>query len=669
MPIDRETQKALLRKVIDKLQQGQDNDVKNSNHIADEVVTGNQLVADRVDYLRQTITGEAKKQEKDGKKGKGDAAEDARENRNLLSKIGNGISGLAQSTKDTAKAAASGAVSGGKGLLESMGKMLKGGLIGGGALLAGAGLLAGGAGMLIDSLNDMDADAIKEKVKTLLSIKDDVGGAGNFFLQGGAFLVAMTGIGLGLAVFSVGSTVAGMSQGLLDYFGQSNFAEGIKQNVVTLLSISDELGGNLNMLADGGAFLLAMTGVALGLAVFGLGSGVAGISSAMDLFTGGSFADGIKQNVLTLLSIKDELGGNLNMLADGGAFMLAMTGIGSGLAVFGLGSAIAGIASAMELFQSGAFAENIKTNVLTLLSIKDELGGNLAMLADGGAFGLAMTGIGLGLAAFGIGSILNSFTADDFGASVKENVLQLLSIPDEVDGDIEEKASKVNNAMGHLSAGLTKFSGGTFVSALANAGASILNFLTGGDSPIDQMLALAEKDAEIASTERNITRMVSALERFSALNLTGPTIDFTKLIGGVATAIPFIQALGGTHPDQEGGNSVTLGGNLFGGGIEFGPHGILDEGLKIPEVAEKIAQVQGALGYNVNVSGAGATGAMAMAYDTSNEQAFAQLDAMGGTNNNVVDASVRTGDTVNVSKGTVQMNPEGTADNGVPLDA
>ena len=43
-----------------------------------------------------------------------------------------------------------------------------------------------------------------------------------------------------------------------------------------------------------------MTGVALGLAVFGLGSGVAGISSAMDLFTGGSFADGIKQNVLTL---------------------------------------------------------------------------------------------------------------------------------------------------------------------------------------------------------------------------------------------------------------------------------------------------------------------------------------------------------------------------------
>ena len=127
---------------------------------------------------------------------------------------------------------------------------------------------------------------------------------------------------------------------------------------------------------------------------------------------------------------------------------------------------------------------------------------------EGGAFGLAMTGIGLGLA-FGIGSILNSFQSPEFGAKIKENVLQLLSIPDSIDGDIEEKASKVNNAMGHLSEGLTKF-GGTFVSSLANAPTGIPNF-TGGESPIDEMLKLAEKDQEIASTERNISRMVVAL--------------------------------------------------------------------------------------------------------------------------------------------------------------
>ena len=65
-----------------------------------------------------------------------------------------------------------------------------------------------------------------------------------------------------------------MSQGLLDYFGQGNFAEGIKQNVVTLLSIKDELGGNAALLIDGVTFAAAMTGVAAGLAVFGLGSGI-----------------------------------------------------------------------------------------------------------------------------------------------------------------------------------------------------------------------------------------------------------------------------------------------------------------------------------------------------------------------------------------------------------
>ena len=82
-----------------------------------------------------------------------------------------------------------------------------------------------------------------------------------------------------------------------------------------------------------------------------------------------------------------------------------------------------------------------------------------------------MTGIGLGLGGFGIGSLLNSFQSPEFGAKIKENVLQLLSISDSVDGDIEEKASKVNLAMGQLSEGLGKFGGGTFVSSLANTSA------------------------------------------------------------------------------------------------------------------------------------------------------------------------------------------------------
>tara|TARA_B100002019_G_C21270057_1_gene601708 strand:+ start:1687 stop:3666 length:1980 start_codon:yes stop_codon:yes gene_type:complete len=655
MPINKETQAAKLQKILEQLQANQTTDAKNTDHIADTLKTdtGEKLLD--ISSVLQTGFGT---QQKENKKNQGDNAEKERENRNLFGKIADGISGVKQATVSASSKAAKGA----GGLLASMGKTLKGGLMGGGALLAGAGLLAGGAGMLINSLNEMDADEIKEKVKTLISIKDDVGGAGDFFVGGGAFLLAMTGIGLGLAVFSVGSTVAGMSQGLLDYFGQGNWAEGIKQNVITLMSISDELGGALAFIGDSAAFLLAMTGIAAGLAVFGAGSAVGGISTAMDVFTSGQFAEGIKQNVLTLLSIKDSLGGNVDLLTTSGVFLAAMTGIGTGLAVFGVGSGIAGLAGATELFQSGEFAENIKTNVLTLLSIKDSLGGNLDMLADGGAFGLAMTGIGLGLAAFGIGSILNSFQSPEFGAKIKENVLQLLSIPDSIDGNIEEKASQVNVAMGHLSEGLGKFAGGTFVSSLANAATGILNFFTGGESPIDEMLKLAEKDQEIASTERNISRMVVALERFSSLNLTGPSIDFTQLLGSVGQAIPFIQALGGTHPEQLAGKSVNVGGGFFGGGVDFGPHGILDEGLKIEEISGKIQQITGALGISPTLAVAGGNGAGMQISEQQLETA--EMQSSGNTVNIVDNSS--TDNSSNSSSGiAISGDSQGATDNNL----
>ena len=210
------------------------------------------------------------------------------------------------------------------GLLSGLGKSL-GGMIGGlasgvgigaGAFLAGAGILAGGAGYLLNAMNDLDGDNIKHQVLTLLSIGDEFqGGNWEFLKKGGAFLLAMTGLGLGLAIFGIGSSIAGMGDAL-NQFANATWADSIKANVVTLLSISDAMGGNWNMLADSAVFLAAMTGVGLGLAVFGIGGAVAGMSDALTNFANASWAESIKQNVVTLLSIKDELGGNWNMLAD-----------------------------------------------------------------------------------------------------------------------------------------------------------------------------------------------------------------------------------------------------------------------------------------------------------------------------------------------------------------
>ena len=644
MPIDRETQKALLRKVIDKLQENQE---ETNQHLGD-VGTAVYDVGDAANKNLDDILKSMGVMQKENKKGKGDKAEEDRERRSLFKRIGDGVSSLKQGASNVASAPGN--------LIGKLGDKVKGfsGTIMG--LMKGAGSfilpIVAVAGLMSTGL--FNAEKFKSNVLTILSIGQEVGMADIATLL--AFKPAMKALSEGLLAFGLGSAAAGGVDAALEYFGAGDWASKIKGNVLTLLSIGREVG--LTDIATLLAFKPAMTALGVGLAAFGIGSGIAAVGDLI-----GFDASKIKENVLTLLSIGSEVG-----LADIGtllAFAPAMTALGVGLAAFGVGSGVAAVGQLL-----GFDAQKLKEQVLTLLSIPDGVdGGALGMLGEAGAVTLALSGLGVGLAAFGVGSAITAisqfFSKADFAENVKSNVQTLLSIAKE-DPDIDVKAAKVRNAMGSLSAGLALFSGGNFVSALANAATGILNFFTGGKSPIDQMLALAEKDAEIASTERNISRMVTALERFSSLNLTGPTIDFTKLMRGVAEAIPFIQALGGTHPEQEGGNSVKVG--TIGSRIEIGPHGILDEGLKIPEISEKIAQVQGALGYNVNVSGTGATGNMSMAYDASNDQAFAKLDAMGGTNNNVVDASVNTGDTVNVSKGTVQMNPEGTADNGVPLD-
>ena len=644
MPIDRETQKALLRKVIDKLQENQE---ETNQHLGD-VGTAVYDVGDAANKNLDDILKSMGVMQKENKKGKGDKAEEDRERRSLFKRIGDGVSSLKQGASNVASAPGN--------LIGKLGDKVKGfsGTIMG--LMKGAGSfilpIVAVAGLMSTGL--FNAEKFKSNVLTILSIGQEVGMADIATLL--AFKPAMKALSEGLLAFGLGSAAAGGVDAALEYFGAGDWASKIKGNVLTLLSIGREVG--LTDIATLLAFKPAMTALGVGLAAFGIGSGIAAVGDLI-----GFDASKIKENVLTLLSIGSEVG-----LADIGtllAFAPAMTALGVGLAAFGVGSGVAAVGQLL-----GFDAQKLKEQVLTLLSIPDGVdGGALGMLGEAGAVTLALSGLGVGLAAFGVGSAITAisqfFSKADFAENVKSNVQTLLSIAKE-DPDIDVKAAKVRNAMGSLSAGLALFSGGNFVSALANAATGILNFFTGGKSPIDQMLALAEKDAEIASTERNISRMVTALERFSSLNLTGPTIDFTKLMRGVAEAIPFIQALGGTHPEQEGGNSVKVG--TIGSRIEIGPHGILDEGLKIPEISEKIAQVQGALGYNVNVSGTGATGNMSMAYDASNDQAFAKLEASGGTNNNVVDASTSIGDTVNVSKGTVQMNPEGTADNGVPLD-
>ena len=102
--------------------------------------------------------------------------------------------------------------------------------------------------------------------------------------------------------------------------------------------------------------------IGYGLAVFGIGSSVAGIGSALTAFTDPEWAQGIVDNVTTLLSISSLPG----VLLDTGVFVTAMTGIAAGIVAF---SAAEGFAAAIGYFTGGDTVDNIKTNVTKAMSI------------------------------------------------------------------------------------------------------------------------------------------------------------------------------------------------------------------------------------------------------------------------------------------------------------
>ena len=311
--------------------------------------------------------------------------------------------------------------------------------------------------------------AIKDNVLTLLSIAEDAGGNLATLASGATITLALTGLGIGLAVFGAGQASAALTDALAT-FANAGWADEIKKNVLTLLSIPSAHGGKLATLADGAVITLALTGLGIGLAVFGAGQASAALTAALADFATEGWADNIKKNVLLLLSIPSEAGGKLETMAAAAVLTLALTGLAVGLAVFGTGTALL---AALTSFQDPTWADFIKTNVVTLLSIPDAAGGGLKTMADGAVLVLALTGLSVGLAIFGVGTALlaalTSFQTADWATPIKTNVLTLLSIPEEAGGSLDTmaKAGALTLALAGLGVGLAIFgTGETLMAAL-----------------------------------------------------------------------------------------------------------------------------------------------------------------------------------------------------------
>ena len=484
------------------------------------------------------------------------------------------------------------------------------------AFALGQGLsgLAGGMTETLDYFTGGNwAESIKQNVLTLLSIGDAAGGNLSFLTDAAFFAAAMAGLGLGLFFFAIGegaSAVGGGMSETLDYFTGGNWAESIKQNVLTLLSIGDAAGGNLSFLTDAAFFAAAMAGLGLGLFFFAIGEASSavggGMGEALDTFTGGNWAETIKQNVLTLLSIKDEAGGNLSMFIDSAVFAAAMAGIGLGLVAFAIGgvagAAAAGAGEAVDKFTGGNWAEQIKQNVITLLSIKDSLGGNWEMLKSGGAFFLTMSGIGAGLAAFAFGSgaagvaeAVNKFASEeDMADRIVRQVKTLLTLTEE--GAVaEEKANIFSRVMGTISSGLMKFAGGKFVAGLADAGTAFLNFLSGGESPIQEMLNIADRAADIFAGANAIDKVGDALNKISGLKFDGSNINMTDFANDLMRAIPAIETaiMGG-----------VVGEGFFSSGTTI--KGLASPDINFEQATKRIKELQMAINPNAMTATTGA---------------------------------------------------------------
>ena len=561
---DPKSQKNLLRKLINTMKEGHKGDLDFRKADFAQSIETNNLLESILDQKR----GDSKDSKKSEKNRRGDDLESKREQNSLFSKLAKLPSALKDGAKKVKDAPGN--------LMGALGKKVKGfgGMLGTLAKGAGVGILAIVAVAGLMSSGVIDAQKVKDSVLTLLSIGNDMDVAKLATLA--LFYPAMKHIAKGLGVFALGTAAVGAVQSLLDFS-----AKKVKNQVLTLLSIGGSL--DKSQIATLLLFKTGMMRIGTGLAAFAIGSGLVGVAQLI-----GFDAEKVKTQIGILLSIGEHVGsvGDAVWLV---AFAPVMSGIGLGLAAFGIGTGIAGIAQLISFS-----AEQVKTQVLTLLSIGsalDEQG--LSFLKEGGEFFLAMTGLGAGLGVFGVGGLLAKFAAADMADKVKNNVLTLLSLTDQTDGDIEVKSTKFKNAMGNISDGLKTFTTGNLVSALGNVGVAVLNFLSGGDSkgPIQEMLLIADKEAELGKAATGIERMASALEKVSGINIGAGNID----IEGMLESFGHLPALLGGLANGGIVNFADAGVGKFDKEIDFGK-GILDPNLKVPEISKVMTDVNSALG-------------------------------------------------------------------------
>ena len=391
--------------------------------------------------------------------------------------------------------------------------------------------------------------------------------------QQGKKKMGMLGM-LGIAAAGAAAGLVAAFAGFLDFDAQK-----VKDKVLILTSIADAVDAG-----DTAETVATLTSLGVGLAAFGVGSIATGIGQT---FMKDDWAVRIKNSVATLVGIGDlDFGKALKATLNLGT-------IGLGLAAFGLLSGVGALGQALaDSFNKEGWAQNIVANVATLVSI-----GDLSFLKALEAAGTLKT-IGAGLAVFGVGAGVAKFATPGFADDIKDNVTTLGSITDEVS---KEKAEQFNETMGNLSSGLLKFSGSTFLSSLMDAGAKLFQFLSGGESPIQQMLKVADQAEDLDKGSKALERINSAISGINDLKFDGGDINISKFAEDLVSAVPAIEKaiMGGK---AEGGFFSKIFGSEA---VEFA--GLASGDIKYDEAIKNITALRKALGAEDSSGGAAAS--------------------------------------------------------------
>jgi len=472
--------------------------------------------------------------------------ENATERASIFEEIRDELTEIREGGLDTRSDDSKGSSGGGGGFT----KMLGGVGLGVGAAAVGVAAVFASSAFLIKTIENMDGKKIVQNVDDLLGISRlnaDEGAAAEVF-------GTLAAIGAGLLVFSAGSSAAALSQGVIDKFEGGGWPEAIKQNVAELLSIADLEGMSVANVAGVSATMAAL---GLGLLAFSAGSAtgaaVTGVDEAIKDFSGNAgFAKSIKDNVETLLSIDTSGGSSLEIAG-------TMAALAFGLIAFSAGSATAvavdGATAAIDKFAgSGNWAENIVSNITTLLSIADLSFGDV--LETTGALG----SLGAGLAAFGVGTFFAGVgDAASSADSIVSEVNKLLAIGETAD---KERTLAATGALTSLGVGLAAFAAGKGVVGLADLGTSIVSFFTGSKSPIEQAIEVGEKADTIQAGADAFSNFADVFERMSAMGKI--SIEMDDVDEAVANFNRIQGILNMNTPD---GTSIDTNQNTTGAGL------------------------------------------------------------------------------------------------------